>query len=218
MYCRSCLKQIRDDYKICPYCGRAQKQNKSGSDLPLGYSPRKNKIMVICIIVIILLTFLGTLAPNTIYELKLKRFNKVMASAAATAEVTCNIVRDVWRDSIYEIDQELTRPFTQLNGEFYDDFNDALDILDSSVLMDIQRDKISEHKKQADKLYKQLRNYPDKYFDHYECAGLMYRSFDLLVNLANSQENLSYNEYAEILEKSAEAFWAASAALMLYMK
>lgn len=27
MYCRSCLKQIRDDCKICPYCGKAQKKN-----------------------------------------------------------------------------------------------------------------------------------------------------------------------------------------------
>lgn len=221
MYCKSCLRQIKDDCLICPYCGKGKPQSRKileTDDLPLGYSQRKNKRLIVGITIVLAVLLLLTLAPNAIYRLKLQKFHNTIRDAIVTTEEVCSIIQDVWYDSIYEIDREHTRPYTQYKGRFYTDFEQSLRVLDASKYMHKQKEIISEHQDDVYKLYKGLRNYPDKYFDHYKCAGLMCETLDILVSLANSQNNLSYDEYEDLTQRTITAFWDVSIALDVYTK
>lgn len=215
MYCTSCLKQIGDDYKVCPYCGKGLPQKRKVTDadnLPLGYSPKKNKLLVIVIAAVVLILFLFTLAPNVFYRLKLQKFHDTIRDAAVETEIVCNTIADVWYDAMAKQHQEHTAPYTQWNGRFYDDFADALDLLDSSMYMASERKNIAQYQKKLEKQFQSLRYYPDKYADHYEWAELLYKAFNLLANNVHDFHGLTYEEYTEISATLIEAFWDGSSA------
>ena len=72
MYCKSCLRQIKDDCIICPYCGKGRPQSRKlveTDDMPLGYSPKKNIIFVISVVTIIVLLIFLTFLPWESYKI-----------------------------------------------------------------------------------------------------------------------------------------------------
>lgn len=157
--CPECNKEISDKVKACPYCGypfeqqeEAQKFEISSVNIKMK-KENKKKIIILVIIIccVIVVGFIGfkvykneqAKKEAARYEIEVENYidniNKMkvqMIITGSEAEGLMNKTSMVWSNAIFKKSDSETDKYTMVNGEFIDDFNDALSnlFLDSETL------------------------------------------------------------------------------------
>lgn len=108
----------------------------------------------------------------------------LMLKGAANSESLCNLTTKVWYNSIWKKADDETDKFTQTNGAFVSDFNDALFNLsiDPDTII-----KIKEINTNVDKVKdknKKMKNYPEELKSEYEVLQKLYDSYISFTDLA----------------------------------
>lgn len=108
----------------------------------------------------------------------------LMLKGAASSEALCNLTTKVWYNSIWEKADDETDKFTQTNGIFVSDFNDALFNLsiDSDTIIKIK--EINTNVDDVKVKFKKMKNYPEELKSEYETLEKMYDSYISFTNLA----------------------------------
>ncbi len=124
-----------------------------------------------------------------------------MLTGAAEAEKLGNLIVNVWSNSIYEREDEATDIYTIENGEFLDDFNDALGNLFASDEYVEQVEVIEDNKESVTDLMKKLTNPMDEYKETYSLVEKYYESYLKFVkHVVNSEGSLNdfSDEFSEL--------------------
>ena len=212
--CPYCGKLITIKKKICPECGANLRDyvtckecgayvNKLNSECPeCGFKFKKGGWKIILTVILIFLIAVGFVsckaAINLSYQENYDKTVRYIIESAAEIEKCNNETMDVWYNSIHKIDNDFSDTYTKdEDGNFYEDFNDALDkYLESekykgyvSLSVAYQQDIIE--------LLEKLHNPPKKYSQAYEEILNLYNEYDEYYRLVIEFPSMSYKEYSE---------------------
>lgn len=118
------------------------------------------------------------------YAINLDLATYTMLSGAADAEVCCNLIVQVWSNSIWEKEDQATDKYTRPNGFFEADFNDALSNLFMDTDFCVQINNITDNQETVNEVIKELKNPPEEYEAAYECLFDCYDAYLIFTNLA----------------------------------
>lgn len=218
-YCSSCGKELQDDMQFCPSCGTpvqtASEDSIAGETVfPEEKVPRKgHRGIIAAIIILALLAGAWFLYSN---EVRTSTYNQfvdlynTMAKGAQKAETANILILDVWKNSIWKTSDEETDKYTKENegdGEFYEDFNDALTRLydNQSFIDDLA--EISSLQAKAEALIKDLAAHPKAFDEEYSDFKDCYNLFTKFTNMpltGKGSLNSFTDDHNELDEKIAD--------------
>lgn len=192
--CEDCKKEYNVLMGACPNCGCPNSTAK--------YKKKKHKGVIISIIVfaLIVASVLGIGILQKEKELKyysnMEAVSYAMLDGAAKAETAGNFIKSVWYNAIYEERDNETDQYTMKNGEFVDDFNDALSGLlsDENFINSISAIEINQS--EVTVLMKQLKNPPKKYEEAYSVLKEYYDNYLKMTKIVISPTG-SLNTFSE---------------------
>ncbi len=121
-----------------------------------------------------------------------------MCSGALQAEEFGHFYYNVWYNSIYKEESEETDKYTKdENGEFYDDFNDALNQIYADEDCYQKMKAIGDNQVEVQDLMKKLINPPEECKESYEAIKEMYDHYIEFTNLVTHPEGHSLQTYLE---------------------
>lgn len=201
--CEDCGAELSADDTVCSKCGCPVKQNEeiipqkveiTSVNLPKAKKSAKKVIIILSIVIALIVTGIGAffvikgeqdkIASSNYFE-NLELATITMLDGASKAESTCNLIKSVWYNTIYEEYDVTTDKYTCSNGfGFNSDFNDSINALfsDSGFIVDIEYIKSNQDK--VAKLMKELQNPPDEYEEAYEALKEFYDAYLDLTGLA----------------------------------
>lgn len=182
MNCPRCNAFIFEDDTVCANCG-----------LQLRKKEKKNTRIIVPIIIAIVIGGVILAVGKTVhdkmarydYEQRVKTCAYDMYNGAADTEDACNKIVSVWHDSIWKVNDNKTVLYTTNDsGQFYDDFNDALNELieDESFQRDLrnihdtyenvrsQIHDLQDPPKGCEKICDALMDAYDAYYEFTQCA------------------------------------------------
>lgn len=112
--------------------------------------------------------------------------SELMFEGCVDAENICVLVHDVWYNTIFKKDSSVTDAFTKKNGEFRDDFNDALFALFVDTSYMAKKMDIEDNQEQVEAMMQNLINPPEQYTQAYLELKDFYSSYQELLNLAQN--------------------------------
>ncbi|NBH14457.1 hypothetical protein D3Z36_09780 [Lachnospiraceae bacterium] len=134
-----------------------------------------------------------------------------MLAGGSDAESLCNLTLKVWGNSIYKQEDSETDIFTRKyngQGEFYDDFNDALFNLYLDDDTSKTRKRIEDNQKTVKKLIKDLQTVPEGLEKCYDTVSDLYDAYNTLMELAVIPSG-SYSEYSSNKSVAVSDFMSA---------
>ena len=222
-YCSTCGKELQDDMQFCPSCGTPVQMSADEPKLDETFfaeeptPKKKHKGIVAIIIVLVILAGAAFLYSNVATVNTYNKFAELyntMAEGAGKAETANILITDVWRNSIFQTADAETDKYTKANGgngQFYDDFNDALASLyaDEGFIEDLA--EIYSLQSDAETLIKDLAKHPksfdEEYSDFKDCYNLFVKFTDMSLTAEGSLNSFTddHNELdKEIADKLKE--------------
>lgn len=190
--CKNCGQEISDEVTECPNCGQPIFMQVQPEGVEAEFttpSPKKKSkrwivvgILAVVIIAIIIAAAVNSNSKNT-YSENLRLASYTMISGASDAEDAGNLIKSVWYNSIYEVRDAATDPYTRTYGTFYDDFNDALRALFADSDFSDAISDIEANQDAASEIMRSLKNPPDEYEDAYDAIRDFYNAYLELTNL-----------------------------------
>lgn len=101
----------------------------------------------------------------------------------------------VWRNSIYQQQDESTDPYTMENGVFLEDFNDALGNLYNDSVFATRLASVQTNQGSAAGSMSGLKDAPEGYEDVYQALKEQYDTYIKLTNLALNNVGYTYEEF-----------------------
>ncbi len=101
----------------------------------------------------------------------------------------------VWRNSIYQQQDESTDPYTMENGVFLEDFNDALGNLYNDSVFATRLASVQTNQGSAAGSMSGLKDAPEGYEDVYQALKAYYDAYIRLTNLALNNVGYTYEEF-----------------------
>ena len=101
----------------------------------------------------------------------------------------------VWRNSIYQQQDESTDPYTMENGVFLEDFNDALGKLYGDSDFQSKGAFIDSNRKSVAEGMSRLKDAPEGYEDAYQALKAYYDAYIRLTNLALNSAGYTYSDF-----------------------
>lgn len=194
--CEECGNEYESTLPACAKCGCPN--SHLANALHAKKRKRKTTVVISVVLIVILLLGLGVLQTikSAIYYENMETITYTMINGAVDAENACNLITGVWHNAIYEEHDEETDKYTIQNGQFVDDFNDALSSLfnDDDFVQSIS--EIQDNQYEVMSLMKKLKNPPRKYKEAYSELQIYYDNYMKFTNLAISP-NGSYNSVSE---------------------
>lgn len=178
--CEDCKKEYDVSMLTCPNCGCPNSSAK--------HKAKKRKGIIIFVIVIALLITLALSmgifqkAKEIEYYTNMETASYTMLDGAAKAETAGNLIKGVWYNAIYEKQDNETDPYTMKNGEFVDDFNDALSCLFANDDFSSSIYEIETNQSEVSELMRMLKNPPKKYEEAYSALKSYYDNYLKMTN------------------------------------
>lgn len=193
--CEDCRTGYETKLPACPNCGCPNSTIEQ---------KKKHKGIIISIVVIVICVFgfiILQKTKETEYYSNMEYASYTMLDGAAKAENAGNLIMSVWFNAIYEIRDTETDKYTMKDGEFVDDFNDALSNLyaDENFVNSIS--EIKSNQSEVTNLMKKLKNPPKKYEEAYAVLKTYYDNYikmtKLVINPTGSLQTFSedFNTY-----------------------
>ena len=241
--CPECAKKISDKAQVCPACGRILINKQAagkvqcpecGRTIPGGMYPcpacgypfceqSKKKGWIIALIALAALFIVGgavfMMLRSNKYAENMTQAAYYMFQGAAKAEDISNLTLSVWSNSIYQKDDVTTNKYTKQNagsGEFWDDFNDALNVLFNDEAISNTATELIEYRDGATKYMKELMSPPSKYKEAFQAVKDCYDTFITLTGLALAPTG-SFSSYSDDFNKADQTFYNQYNALKLYV-
>lgn len=101
----------------------------------------------------------------------------------------------VWRNSIYQQQDESTDPYTMENGVFLEDFDDALGNLYNDSVFAARLASVQTNRGSAAGSMSGLKDAPEEYEDVYQALKEQYDTYIKLTNLALNNGGYTYEEF-----------------------
>lgn len=101
----------------------------------------------------------------------------------------------VWRNSIYQQQDESTDPYTMEDGVFLEDFNDALGNLYNDSVFATRLASVQTNQGSAAGSMSGLKDAPEGYEDVYQALKEQYDTYIKLTNLALNNVGYTYEEF-----------------------
>lgn len=236
-YCPYCGTQFEEGTKICPNCGKSvyiQEEAEVGNDTaaPIlepdenkkGSSKKKVFIVVIALLLVAAVVagiyFKNKQEEERIraqYALNIEQVTYDMLDGAADAEKACNLINKVWSDAIWEKWNEETYQYTCPDGDFVDDFNDALANLFVSDEFSKWEADIKDNQEKVIALMKELKNPPEGFEDAYDAVKELYDTYTQFTSMAINP-NGSLNSFLDNFSEIDDQFLRNYNAMKLYME
>ena len=139
-----------------------------------------------------------------------------MIDGAANAESAGNLITDVWYNAIMNEYDDDTDKFTLKDGQFVDDFNDALENLfaDEAFLENIY--EIRDNQDEVLYLMKQLKSPPAKYKEVYSVLKEYYGNYLSMTNMVISPSG-SFQSFSDDLTQADKATASSFDKIKLYL-
>lgn len=101
----------------------------------------------------------------------------------------------VWRNSIYQQQDESTDPYTMENGVFLEDFDDALGNLYNDSVFAARLASVQTNRVSAAGSMSGLKDAPEGYEDVYQALKAYYDAYIRLTNLALNSAGYTYSDF-----------------------
>lgn len=192
--CEDCKKEYDISMETCPNCGCPNSTVKQ--------KKKKHKCVIISIfmVALIVVSALGIGVLQKAKELKyysyMETVSFTMLDGAAKAENAGNLIMSVWYNAIYEERNSETDQYTMKNGEFVDDFNDALSGLFADENFSNSISEIELNQSEVTDLMKKLKNPPNKYEEAYSVLKVYYDNYLKMTKIVISPTG-SLNTFSE---------------------
>lgn len=151
------------------------------------------------------------------YQMKYNRLVSLMLDDAALAENMGNLIISVWHNAIWNSSDSETDKFTQVNGKFVSDFNEALNNLFRDEEFSKNATALSVNQQLVKDEMKEMLSPPEGYENAFKALESMYNTYISFTNIVlrcdGSLESFS-NDFNEADEKLIELYHGAE----LYMK
>ncbi len=118
------------------------------------------------------------------YKSNLTSITSNMLTGAADSESAANLIKSVWRNTIYKESDSKTDKYTKIGRHFRSDFNDSLGELFNDPNFDAEISSIKSNKETVKKEFAELANPPEEYKEIYEAVCELYDAYFELVNCA----------------------------------
>lgn len=236
--CPECGRQISDKATNCPNCGcpihvanYSRTQQVEIANVSSGMSNKLKKIGIVSLFVIIAIVAAVFVvlkikdakkqaaleAQMREYKANLQQVCTKMLSGARDAEEYGGLLHDVWYNTIYEEDDYKTDKYTKNgNGVFWDDFNDAIMMLQFDDDYQEAIEGIQDNQAEVEKLMKSLKNPPEEYKEAYESAKVYYDAYLELTNLAISPSG-NLNSYTSSFNEADTKVANAYKKIQMYL-
>ena len=117
-----------------------------------------------------------------------------ISSGAIQAEDAAELVRSVWYNAVFNVSDDVTDFYTKKsNGDFVEDFNDALIKLYNDDSFKAKINQIEYFEKEAEKNMEQLEKPPADYKEAYELLCEYYEEFEEMVDLVSNPHGTLYS-------------------------
>lgn len=231
--CPECGTQYTNEQNFCPNCGCPANINNA---------PKKKKHKAIIITAIILfIALISGLSCSFIvnnekkkaqaekeaeakkeakkeleaYYYNLEKITYKMIDGGAKAESSGNLTKNVWSNAIWQKQDDETDKYTMENGEFVDDFNDALANLFADENFAASIDEIKNNQSEVLKLMKKLRNPPKEYEEAYSVLKDLYDNYSKLMSIVITPTG-SFNTFSEDFNTYDNALADSYGKMILY--
>ncbi len=114
-----------------------------------------------------------------------------MVQGAARAEEANNLIHDVWANCILQKEDVSTDKYTRKdsgNGAFYDDFNDALNVLYADEVFIEKVREVYGYQTKAASILRELSDLPKPFIEEYSDFKNCYNLFLKFTNMSVSPE------------------------------
>ncbi len=201
--CSECGAVVPEGASCCPNCGApvqnftdTTKFSDSSYENSMSQPQKKRKTgWVIAIILIAIVCGIGYYFYSD--SVRTDTYNKfvnlynTMVQGAARAEEANNLIHDVWANCIWQKEDVSTDKYTRKdsgNGDFYDDFNDALNSLyeDEGFIEKVQ--EVYNYQTEATSILRDLGNLPRPFLEEYSDFKNCYNLFLKFTNMSISPE------------------------------
>ncbi len=192
-------------------------------DIPETQKKRSHKkiiitatVLSIIAISVICTVFVIGKEKEIIYYDNLENAAYKMIDGAANAESAGNLITDVWYNAIMNEYDDDTDKFTLKDGQFVDDFNDALENLfaDEAFLENIY--EIRDNQDEVLYLMKQLKSPPAKYKEAYSVLKEYYGNYLSMTNMVISPSG-SFQSFSDDLTQADKATASSFDKIKLYL-
>lgn len=129
------------------------------------------------------------------YQEELKQVAERIQEYAVDAYEVAAAEESVWRNSIYQQQDESTDPYTMENGVFLEDFNDALGKLYGDSDFQSKGAFIDSNRKSVAESMSRLKDAPEGYEDAYQALKAYYDAYIRLTNLALNSAGYTYSDF-----------------------
>ena len=223
-YCPDCGSAVAEGSKYCVECGarlsfpdidepvRSRKKRKKGKG-------KKILLVVLCVIFVLvaIICALYYVGSKNIYSENFQRIIYDVMDSAADVETAGNLIKRVWANSIYQTSDPETDKYTRAaggSGEFYPEFDTALDTLFSDEVFISSLQNIASQKYDITALMKQLSNPPSSYAADYDDLKKMYACYmefaDIVLNTSGSLESFA-ERFSSADDNLLKAYYPLSA-------
>ena len=221
--CGECGTELEEDMEICPVCGcPVEKSEDASEDVPqqvevtgVRVTKRMKKIVLIAgaalVLILVAILCLGQIQKKKAadeaekakkeYVTNLNTITYMMLDACSTAEDCGNLIKSVWSNAIFKESDEKTDEYTQPNGCFVSDFNDALGNLFADSSFSEKVESVSDKQEAVNTLMKKMKNPPQEYKDAYEKMQEFYDAYMTLTNLVTDPSG-NLQTYADSFSKA----------------
>ncbi|MHB0897514.1 MAG: zinc ribbon domain-containing protein [Spirochaetales bacterium] len=186
--CPECKKEISDHVEACPYCGYPLKK-EAAKENEVQKSGKAKKLVISILIAVIVICSAGYAYinySNTQYAKNSKEISFKMLMSAGEAESICNLVIEVWQNSIYKKYSSNTDKYTRSSSGFYDDFNTSLNKLYNASEFEGKVETLKTSQNEVDKIFLLLKNPNKKNEKVFDTLNELYTTYSSLINLAIS--------------------------------
>lgn len=222
--CPDCGAIIAKGEKSCPSCGCPIDECKYDSIKTVKSSKKSLVVALVFLFVVLVCSILlreaYDIAASDEYSVKYATLLNLMIDGVQNAETAGNLAVNVWNNSIYERNSAETDKYTRREkgtGEFYSDFNDALNNLfcDTSYLQ--ITDYVQENRSAALTQMRDMGNPPKEWEKVYDELRNLYEEYLDFTGLAISPTG-SLNTFSDKYNESKTKFLKSYEKMLLYVK
>ncbi len=175
--CEECGTEYEIELSACPKCGCPN------STIEQKKQKKKHKGIIISVAIIALITVcvfgfsISQKVKEAEYYSNMECVSYMMLDGAAKAENAGNLILRVWYNAICEESDTETDKYTMKDGDFVDDFNDALSNLFADEEFANSISEIVLNQSEVTELMKKLNNPPKKYEGAYAVLKNYYDNY-----------------------------------------
>jgi hypothetical protein len=211
--CPECGTVLDGDVSVCNSCGcpiTSEKVNEKILSKNF-FKINEKKIIIGVIAVVCLIMFLGTgafLVKKKAYNDYIKTLEltkEAMYDGASRSEEMINITAKVWKNAVYEEEENSTDKYVNPSGINFNDFDTAIQLLYDDTITVARISIISSNQKQVGVYMKKLQSPPNKLDKCYDTANELYESYLVITDLALNPTG-SYSSFTKTSNDAISSF------------